>query len=113
MDSTGFTATAIDHDGGTRRRQVMQISALIAEMKGSIRNLDADILAEEQRTRISDPANVAYSTLAMAAKQRRDNLRQTVTNLERQLAALRPPEAAPAADAGSVSTQVHGIGHAA
>jgi flagellar protein FliJ len=108
MDSTGFTTTAADLDTGMRRRKTSQIGALVAEMKLSIRNLDADILAEEQRTRISDPANVAYSTLAMAARQRRDNLRQTVAGLEQQLAALRPAD--PAAEAGH---EANGMGHAA
>ena len=88
MDSTRFT-TANSFAPDPQRQRLTQIELLIAEMRLSIRNLDTDIKAEEQRTRISDPGHIAYSTLAMAAIQRRDNLKRTIARLEDQQAAMR------------------------
>jgi hypothetical protein len=89
MDSTSLTAAVNGFEAGMHRRRLAQIELLVAEMKNSIRNFDIDIKAEEQRTRISDPRHVAYSTLAMAATQRRDNLKRTVAELEERLATMR------------------------
>jgi flagellar FliJ protein len=89
MDSATFTVTAGHFEADNHRRRLTQIELLITEMRLSIRNFDIDIKAEEQRTRISDPRHIAYSTLAMSAIQRRDNLKRTIAKLEEQLAALR------------------------
>jgi len=46
--------------------------------------LDAQIASEERRTGITDTSHFAYSTFALAARQRRDNLVATVRDLDDQ-----------------------------
>ena len=68
-----------------KRRQVDQIEKMIEEFNRMIDNLDHEIEAEHQRTGICDSMNVAYSTLARAVVQRRDNLQTSIAALKRQL----------------------------
>ena len=68
-----------------KRRQVEQLEKMIEEFNRMIENLDYDVEAEHRRTRIDDIANVAYSTVARAAVQRRENLEASVADLQRQL----------------------------
>jgi flagellar protein FliJ len=51
--------------------------------------LDSEIRAEEERTQIFDATNVAYSTLAKAARARRDNLRRSSDELGLHLHSMR------------------------
>jgi hypothetical protein len=67
-------------------RQVAQIEALIADFDRMVDALGDAIQAEQNRTRIHDPAHVAYSTSARAMMQRRDNLNRSIAALKRQLA---------------------------
>jgi len=50
--------------------------------------LDCDIATEEERARISDRSNSAYPILARTLAARRDNLRDTITALERHLTTI-------------------------
>lgn len=68
-----------------RRRRVAQIEVMISEFDRMAIELDREILAEEQKSGISDSAHFAYPTYARAAAQRRDNLRQSMQNLHGQL----------------------------
>ena len=68
-----------------KRRRVAQIEMMIAEFDRMAADLDREILSEEQKAGISDPAHFAYPTYARAATQRRDNLRQSAQNLYAQL----------------------------
>ena len=68
-----------------KRRKVAQIEAMIAEFDRMAADLDREILAEQERAGIHDPAHFAYPTYAKAAIQRRDNLRRSADDLKAQL----------------------------
>jgi len=72
-----------------RRRQLGQIEAMIEEFGRMIGELDLEIAAEHRRTGISDEKHFAYSTFARAARQRSENLRASVKDLEGQQARAR------------------------
>src|SRR5918997_7104342 len=71
--------------GDEKRRRVAQIEMMIAEFDRMSTDLDREIAVEEQKAGISDPSHFAYPTYAKAARQRRDNLRQSAENLHTQL----------------------------
>jgi phage shock protein A len=68
-----------------KRRQVGQIEAMIEEFARMIGDLDQEIEAEHRRTGIDDAKHFAYSTFARAAVQRRQNLQNSVDDLQSQL----------------------------
>jgi flagellar export protein FliJ len=70
-----------------KRRQVGQIEAMIAEFERMARDLDDQVVAEQERSGIRDVSHFAYPTFAKAAIQRRDNLMASVEELKGQLAA--------------------------
>ena len=59
---------------------------MIADLEKMADRLDAEICVEQNRTGIHDAAHFAYSTCARAMTQRRDNLKRSVAELNRQLA---------------------------
>jgi hypothetical protein len=65
------------------RRQVAQIGVMIADLDCMVATLENAIEAEQNRTGIRDLAHFAYSILAKATIVRRDNLKRTVTGLQR------------------------------
>ena len=69
-----------------KRRKVMQIEGMIAEFDRMAADLDREILAEQERAGIHDPAHFAYPTYAKAASLRRDNLKRSADELRAQLA---------------------------
>ena len=72
-----------------KRRQVAQIEAMIAEFERMAKELNDQILAEQERSGIHDAGHFAYPTFAKAASQRRDNLAASGVALKEQLAAAR------------------------
>jgi flagellar protein FliJ len=68
------------------RRQVAQIEAMITDFDCMLATLDNEIVAEESRTGIRDPAHFAYSILAKTTIARRNNLKRTLTGLKDELA---------------------------
>jgi len=70
-----------------KRRQVAQIEAMIAEFERMARELNDQVLAEQERSGIHDAGHFAYPTFAKAASQRRDNLAASERALREQLAA--------------------------
>lgn len=70
-----------------KRRQVGQIEAMIAEFERMARDLNDQVVAEQERSGIRDVSHFAYPTFAKAAMQRRDNLAASVEELKGQLAA--------------------------
>jgi flagellar protein FliJ len=68
-----------------KRRRVSQIEAMIAEFHRMANDLEREIAMEETKSGITDPGHFAYPTYAKAAMVRRDNLRQSATNLNGQL----------------------------
>jgi flagellar FliJ protein len=70
-----------------KRRQVAQIEAMIAEFERMAKDLNDQVVAEQERSGIRDISHFAYPTFAKAAIQRRDNLLASVEELKGQLAA--------------------------
>ena len=68
-----------------RARAVAQIESMIADFERLAANLELEIRSEEDRTKNHDPSHFAYSTLAKANIQRRDNLKQSIDKLRVQL----------------------------
>jgi flagellar export protein FliJ len=68
-----------------KRRRVSQIESMIAEFQRMATELDREIENEERRAGISDTAHFAYPTYAKAARQRRDNLLNSASELDGQL----------------------------
>ena len=54
-----------------KARQIDDLEHMIREFENMAADLDRQIRAEEDRTRIKDPANLAYSTFAISARLRR------------------------------------------
>lgn len=67
-------------------RQLAQSDAMIADFRRIADDLDAQIEAEEKRTGVFEPSHFAYSTAARAARQRRDKLMSSITDLEERRA---------------------------
>jgi hypothetical protein len=70
-----------------KRRKVADLEHMIREFEHMASELDRQVQSEEDRTGIKDRGHFAYSTLAKAAAQRRDNLRASVSNLQMKLEA--------------------------
>lgn len=68
-----------------KRRRVVQTESMIADFERMCTDLDREISNEEAKSGISDIAHFAYPTYAKAAMARRDNIRQSITNLHIQL----------------------------
>jgi flagellar protein FliJ len=57
-----------------KETQVALLDTMIRDFNNLIANLGEQIAAEEDRTKIKDPGHPAYSTFAVAAAKRRQNL---------------------------------------
>jgi len=68
-----------------KRRQLAQIESMIAEFNRMADELDDQIKSEQERVGITDVAHFAYPTFAKAAATRRDNLRNSASELDEQL----------------------------
>ena len=68
-----------------KRRKVADLEHMIREFEHMAVELDRQVQSEEDRTGIKDRTHFAYSTLAKAAAQRRDNLRASIVNLQVKL----------------------------
>lgn len=68
-----------------KRRKVAQIEAMIADFRRMAADLDREIVTEQERAGIHDPAHFAYPTYAKAAIARRENLRRSADELTAQL----------------------------
>ena len=63
-------------------RKVELLRTMIREFTSTAASLAREIEAEEERSRIKDPAHVAYSTLAKALALRRGNLLKSAADVE-------------------------------
>jgi hypothetical protein len=68
------------------KRRITILRALIADYDRTAADLDNEVRAEENRVKIYDPADVAYSIYAKASASRRDNLRRSADELRAHLA---------------------------
>lgn len=67
-----------------KHRQVMQLESMISEFERMASELDAQIVAEEKKSGITDQNHFAYPTFAKAARTRRDNLMTSIRDLKQQ-----------------------------
>ncbi len=75
------TIHAKEFQAAALRRQLAQFERMIGDLEVIRSELAKQIDAEERRTSVADPANYAYSTVARAARERRDNLTNTIRDL--------------------------------
>ena len=68
------------------KRRVTLVERMIAEFDYLAADLDEEIVIEQERAKIHDPAHFAYPTYAKAAILRRDNLKRSADELRAQLA---------------------------
>ncbi|WP_350335128.1 flagellar export protein FliJ [Coralliovum pocilloporae] len=68
-----------------KRRQVSQIEVMMDDFQRMARELDQQIVDEQEKAGIHDVAHFAYPTFAKAAMQRRDNLQVSIDDLKAQL----------------------------
>ena len=68
------------------KRRIPILKRLIADCDRLAADLDQEVRNEEDRVKIDDPANSAYSTYARATALRRDNLRRSADELRVHLA---------------------------
>jgi hypothetical protein len=76
-------------EASEKERRVVLFSNMISDCDKMIVELDRQIAAEEDRTRIKDMGHPAYSTLATAAVKRRQNLLSSVAHMKSLLDAAR------------------------
>ncbi|WP_412058162.1 flagellar export protein FliJ [Bartonella sp. DGB2] len=67
-----------------KRRQIVQLNVMMRDVDRMISELEEQIAIEEKKTGNNDVHHFAYSTLARAARQRRENLLNTLGDLENQ-----------------------------
>jgi F0F1-type ATP synthase membrane subunit b/b' len=67
-----------------KRRQLSQLDMMIAEFDRMAAELDVQIAAEERKAGITDVNHFAYPTFAKAARLRRDNLKNSQSDLVQQ-----------------------------
>ncbi len=67
-----------------KRRQLAQLDMMIAEFDRMAGELDVQIAIEEKKSGITDVSHFAYPTFAKAARQRRDNLKNSQADLATQ-----------------------------
>lgn len=67
-----------------KRREIAQLEMMIAEFERMVLELEAQIVHEECKSGNSDVHHFAYSALARAARQRRDNLINSIRDLQLQ-----------------------------
>ncbi|RZS83158.1 hypothetical protein EV217_1898 [Phyllobacterium myrsinacearum] len=67
-----------------KRRQLGQLDLMMGEFERMAAELDAQIMSEEKKAGIIDTSHFAYPTFAKAARQRRDNLFDSIRDLKAQ-----------------------------
>jgi hypothetical protein len=68
------------------KRRITTLRVLIADCDRMAAALDNEVRDEENRVKIYDPADVAYSIYAKSSASRRDNLRRSANELRAHLA---------------------------
>ncbi|WP_455473837.1 flagellar export protein FliJ [Bartonella sp. B30(2025)] len=65
-----------------KRREIAQLEMMITEFERMVLELDEQITNEERKSGNSDIHHFAYSAFARAARQRRDNLINSIRDLQ-------------------------------
>jgi flagellar protein FliJ len=72
-------------EASEKKRRVVLFSNMVSDFDKMIVDLDRQIAAEEERTKIKDTGHPAYSTFATAAAKRRQNLLSSVAHMKSML----------------------------
>jgi dsDNA-specific endonuclease/ATPase MutS2 len=67
-----------------KRRQLQQLQLMMSEFERMSGELENQISVEEKKAGITDPGHFAYPTFAKAARQRADNLQNSIRELKVQ-----------------------------
>jgi hypothetical protein len=70
------------------QRKAVQIWKMMVDLDRDVQLLNCDIATEDERVGISDRSDAACPILARMLAKRRDNLKDTITALERRLSKL-------------------------
>ncbi len=87
MKSPGNPVRLKQFQVNERRRQLLRLDVMIADFDRMAGELEFQINAEEVKVGITDINHFAYPTFAKAARQRRDNLKNSQSDLFQQRAA--------------------------
>ena len=68
------------------KRRISTLKRLIADCDRIASDLDQEVRNEENRVKVHDPADIAYSIYAKATASRRDNLKRSADDLRAHLA---------------------------
>jgi hypothetical protein len=85
MEHQMKTQHHFENESETARREVAQIRTMIVDLDQAVQILASDIATEEERSRVFDRSDPAYSILARTLAARRDNLKVTIAALEQRL----------------------------
>jgi flagellar protein FliJ len=81
MSDAGRSVYREQFEVSRKERRVVLLRTMIRDFENIIVDLDGQIATEEDRTKIKDPAHPAYSTLALAAAKRRQNLLMSLSQV--------------------------------
>jgi septation ring formation regulator EzrA len=85
MEHQMKTQRHFENESETVRREVAQIRTMIVDLDQLVQILASDIATEEERSRVFNRSDPAYSMLARTLAARRDNLKVTIAALEERL----------------------------
>ena len=68
-----------------KRRQVADIESMLEDFQRKERDLEAQVVQEQEKAGISDVAHYAYPMFAKSMRARRDNMIESMSELSRQL----------------------------
>jgi flagellar protein FliJ len=68
-----------------KRRQVAELELMLQEFRVRERELEAQVLIEQEKAGISDVAHFAYPMFAKSVIRRRQNILNSIEDIERQL----------------------------
>ncbi|MEN6542881.1 flagellar export protein FliJ [Parvibaculum sp.] len=72
-----------------KRRQVAELEVMLQEFRTRERELEAQVLLEQEKAGISDVAHFAYPMFAKSVIRRRENILNSIQDIERQLEAAK------------------------
>lgn len=68
-----------------KRRKLAELELMLEEFRSRERELEAQVLAEQKKAGISDVAHFAYPMFAKSVIRRRQNILNSIEDIERQL----------------------------
>jgi hypothetical protein len=85
MDHSENLLVHARREAKTTAQSLAAIETVLLQMDALVTSLDRRVAVEEKRTRITNVNHIAYSTIAMAARVRSDNLKKSLIELKARL----------------------------